>query len=156
MNQWISRPESHRLKWRLRIGEGRKTIQRLTFDTEGAAEEARRAWLRERPGVRERVRARMDRLEPTGHVYFIRSGAGIKIGFTDNIFMRMSALLNAHPRRLALLAMIPGTRTEEGELHRMFAEDRMEGEWFRPSRRLRAFVADLRGVAAREIGRAGP
>src|SRR5690606_2168337 len=76
-------------------------------------------------------------------VYFIRDEGGpIKIGKTRGpVESRLASLQTGNPRRLTLLAT---TRAySERELHSRFWEERIAGEWFKPSRRLLAFVNGL-------------
>ena len=70
------------------------------------------------------------RAERTGHVYYIRRGDLIKIGFTIQLAERMQALLPDE-----VLAVEPGTMRLERERQRQFAEWRYAGgfgpaEWF--------------------------
>jgi hypothetical protein len=74
--------------------------------------------------------------EPTGYVYFIQGGRGpIKIGYTRTLDVerRVAQLQTGCAYKLRILCVIAGSRSDERELHDMFAWDRMEGEWFRPS-----------------------
>lgn len=62
-----------------------------------------------------------------GMVYFLRSGAYIKIGWTGNLKRRM----RTHSPDSVLLATMPGTREDEAHLHRRFAVHRTHGrEWY--------------------------
>jgi hypothetical protein len=81
-----------------------------------------------------------------GFVYFIGSRAfrPIKIGFSDQPKTRLADLQTAHPFRLNLLTCIAGPVALERRLHRVFAADRLMGEWFRRSSRLEHLVAACR------------
>lgn len=68
-------------------------------------------------------------------VYFAERDGLIKIGCSDSPKVRVGAL---HAR---LLAVIPGRYPEERQIHNRFAADRVDGEWFRPSAELVAFIA---------------
>lgn len=79
-------------------------------------------------------------------VYFIQAGDGgpIKIGLADDPDARCAFLQVGNHEDLVLLAVRPGSMTDERELHSRFAAGRLRGEWFR---------ADTPGLRA-EIHRA--
>lgn len=78
-------------------------------------------------------------------IYFIQAeGLGhIKIGFTDHddTLQRLVQLQTGSPVPLRLLGTIPGTLNDEKTLHRRFASDRVQGEWFKPSTKLLALAS---------------
>lgn len=84
-------------------------------------------------------------------VYFIQAkdGGAVKIGRSVNPQERLSGLQTAHPTELRILTKIPGGNTVERSFHALFAADRIrpDGEWFRPSTQLMAFVRELKGAA---------
>jgi hypothetical protein len=62
-----------------------------------------------------------------GTIYYLRSGGHIKIGWTSNLEKRMKA----YPPDTQLLAVQPGTRSDERALHRKFSWLLTHGrEWF--------------------------
>lgn len=65
-------------------------------------------------------------------VYFVggMSTGLIKIGKADNAKRRLMELQTGSPDELVLLAVIPGGRDEEQQLHDRFRETRRHGEWF--------------------------
>lgn len=74
-------------------------------------------------------------------LYFARSLLGgdlIKIGVSAQVDTRMRDL-----KAQALLVM-KGEARREAELHARFADDRITGEWFRPSDALMAFIEENR------------
>lgn len=75
-------------------------------------------------------------------VYFIQAGELIKIGTTANLTGRLGQIATGSPERLKILLVVAGGRTEEKQAHALFAEERVRGEWFRPSERLLAFIAE--------------
>ncbi len=78
-------------------------------------------------------------------VYFIASGDKVKIGITDNIRKRLTALQTSSPTPLRLLASVIGDRATECALHRAFAGYRASGEWFHyegPVRQLVEMIAN--------------
>ncbi len=69
-------------------------------------------------------------------VYFIQASKTkhIKIGTTrGSAKERMASLQTGSPVKLKLLAEIDGDARTEAALHRLFAADRVRGEWFNPS-----------------------
>lgn len=82
-------------------------------------------------------------------VYFLRAAAGpIKIGVTSSLSHRLLRLQTANGRDLRVILVIPGDRAVESALHALFKKERMNGEWFRPSRRLLDFIARCDRAAA--------
>lgn len=81
-------------------------------------------------------------------VYFIQAGkeAKFKIGITNNIDGRLKQLQTGCPYPLNILAIIPGGRKEEKELHRKFKKYSEIGEWFSLNGDLKKFVDELRSL----------
>lgn len=82
------------------------------------------------------------------YVYFISDGAlerrnaVVKIGYAVNLDDRLRALQTGYPHPLSIVAVLPGAPFRlESDLHQLFRADRLNGEWFRASDRLRRFVA---------------
>lgn len=76
-------------------------------------------------------------------VYYLRRkiDGAIKIGFTDRSpSQRARELSNASGLEVELLASEPGTRQDERETLAEFAEERIRGEWFRPSPILLGYI----------------
>jgi hypothetical protein len=69
----------------------------------------------------------------------------IKIGFTDreDIAGRLGELQTGNPRKLICRRLIPGTIEEEQKLHQTFAEERLCGEWFTYSERVKIWEETL-------------
>lgn len=78
-----------------------------------------------------------------GWVYFMRRERLIKIGTTTNLKQRAQQV-NAQ-----VLARIPGSYTEEAQLHRRFATARRHGEWFEPTPELVDLVNRIRADEGR-------
>lgn len=80
---------------------------------------------------------------PVGFVYFIQpvDGGLIKIGWALDPDLRLTQLQCGSPLKLRICRTHPGTRLDEMALHRVFAELREHGEWFRAHPSL-ANVAD--------------
>lgn len=65
-------------------------------------------------------------------VYIITDGEHHKIGYTDlQVERRVAELQTGNPRRLVVVAVLGGGRLLEQNLHAMFAEKRVVGEWFK-------------------------
>jgi Meiotically up-regulated gene 113 len=78
-------------------------------------------------------------VEVYGFVYFVqgRDGGPIKIGFArKDVYARVWQIQAMCPVELKVLVSIPARNTYERYLHRQFADDRLHGEWFNPSKRI--------------------
>lgn len=77
-------------------------------------------------------------------VYFIRMGddGPVKIGYTKDVPARMNALQTASPYPLVLMRQIPGGAAAEHWLHRLFADLRLQREWFQYDPRMATVVPD--------------
>lgn len=67
-----------------------------------------------------------------GYIYFIQtqnSDGYIKIGFEGILNSRLSALQVGNPYKLKYIAQLPYRRWMEGELHDIFRDDWISGEW---------------------------
>lgn len=76
-----------------------------------------------------------------GFVYFVRLGDRIKIGYSENVDKRLTVVPHEE-----VLGVIPGTRDDERAWHKLLADYRTVGEWFRAEPDVLAAVA--RVVAA--------
>lgn len=79
-------------------------------------------------------------------IYFIRSRAlrAVKIGYSSKPRHRLSQLKVASPVALELVAIMPGDRAVERQLHDRFADSRKAGEWFAESRELAKLIKEFR------------
>lgn len=88
---------------------------------------------------------------PTGFVYFITDGETVKIGFSAWPLARMATLQNNTPRKLSLLTQCEGIMFNEHEMHRRFSKLRVQGEWFRPNKKMMKLIGRLqRGIPLSE------
>lgn len=73
-------------------------------------------------------------------IYFVQAkeGGPIKIGYSANVWKRMSSLRSSNPEYLNLLGVMEGDRTEEKRVHSLFK--RKQGEWFDDSPELQEFI----------------
>lgn len=76
-------------------------------------------------------------------VYFIGNARTVKIGVASDPAQRLADLQVGNPRRLSVIAEMPGDERYERILHEHFAELRIRGEWFRHADRLAEFIAAL-------------
>lgn len=68
------------------------------------------------------------------YVYFIRGDitGRIKIGSSWNPLARMRSLAMCASEPMSLLMLLSEQRMSESEAHKLFAEQRIHGEWFAP------------------------
>lgn len=79
-------------------------------------------------------------------LYFIQSlcpEGRIKIGVSSRIASRMGKMMVDCPYPVRLLKSVKDAAHMEKPLHREFSDDRVTGEWFRPSPRLLALIERL-------------
>lgn len=76
---------------------------------------------------------------PAG-VYIVGFSDYVKIGWSSAIEFRLKQLEQNLPVRLTIYRCFEGTVTHERALHRRFKEYRLEGEWFRFSGDLAAWI----------------
>jgi hypothetical protein len=75
-------------------------------------------------------------------VYFIQAvdGGPIKIGHAVNPIARLRELQTAHHKELRILAVMDGGIAKEKEIHDIFADSRVRGEWFKGTRMLIGWI----------------
>lgn len=74
-------------------------------------------------------------------IYFIRCNQYVKIGFCErDPIRRLEKLQIGNPSRLRLVAVKEGSRQDEGDLHCKFHKERVRGEWFNLSERIRKLI----------------
>lgn len=76
-------------------------------------------------------------------IYFIQHTDYLKIGYTNDINIRLSDLQVSCPIKLKVLGLIEGTRKEESEYHKKFKHLGSSGEWFRCTSELLEFTETL-------------
>jgi hypothetical protein len=81
-------------------------------------------------------------MTPNGFVYFIGCGDYVKIGFSRKPDVRIDTLSTANPVNVAVLAVFPGSRAHEAQIHHRFEEFRHRGEWFRRSAPIEDVIAN--------------
>lgn len=78
-------------------------------------------------------------------VYFIETEDHrfVKIGYSRDIKMRLSALKVSSPQNLLLLGWIYGDRATESLIHKQFIHLRRNGEWFSNTQEVKEFISSL-------------
>lgn len=78
----------------------------------------------------------------SGYAYFARpiQGGPIKIGYSAWPELRAGSLHWRHGDSVEILAILDGGRLRERELHGLFAEYRITGEWFAPVQEILDFI----------------
>lgn len=80
-----------------------------------------------------------------GYLYFVLDTSSnlVKIGCTEeDPYVRVATGQNFNPNPLVLLGFFETERSLESKIHVILSSDRVTGEWFKPSRELRAFIAE--------------
>lgn len=97
--------------------------------------------------MRRRAREKGDPWGTQSVVYFLQETGemAIKIGFTSGRKHRVSSIQAGTPRKIVVLAWLPGSREDEAELHRRFSHlNTYQGEWFQPADDLVAFIEEVK------------
>jgi hypothetical protein len=82
------------------------------------------------------------------YVYFIGGESGpVKIGFSIAPRERLASMQMGSPVKLAILALVEGTVTDEKSYHARFAEHRSHGEWFNRHPELEELILSLRPLS---------
>lgn len=80
-----------------------------------------------------------------GTIYFIesKSQGAIKVGFADDLYMRLKGLQTGNPAILTIKAEIPGTRECEELIHRLLKKYRTNREWYPATHLFDMLIDDL-------------
>lgn len=79
-------------------------------------------------------------LTPRTHVYFLRVGDLIKIGYSGHVYQR----LRDYPPNTEILGIFPGTKKVEADLHGRFRYALRKGrEWYRPAQEILDYIDDM-------------
>lgn len=79
---------------------------------------------------------------PAGEiVYFVYSAGRIKIGYSTGMRGRHRNLLSSGPFPPVVFLIVAGSVEDEQAIHRKFDAERLHGEWFALSDRLRTYLA---------------
>lgn len=96
------------------------------------------AWENRHEEQTEAVRARN-----VSFVYFVKSGAYVKIGVTRDFSKRLRHLQNGNPKPLKCLCLVDGSQKMEKALHAKFAKERALNEWFRLTPEIATLIDQL-------------
>jgi hypothetical protein len=90
-------------------------------------------------------------------VYFISADDDlVKIGYTTSLNSRLRSLRTAHPKELRILFVIPGSRDDEQELHRRFADFCVGREWFKRCDAINDYITDQLTMRVYTVARIEP
>lgn len=103
-----------------------------------------------RPGIL-RLTPPHERTDGDNVVYFALRDGLIKIGTSHGVHKRVQTL-----GRAQLLGCHPGGFAEERRVHELFADSRVEGEWFADSFELRTYIAEHCTIPERPAPSPGP
>jgi hypothetical protein len=80
-----------------------------------------------------------------GALYFISSDTqqAVKIGFAENVYMRLKSLQTGNPDELKLLAYVPCFAEAEVLLHRALKHKRIRLEWYPDDAELETLIYEL-------------
>ena len=83
-----------------------------------------------------------------GWVYFVRADDLniVKIGYTDNLRLRLDTLRGMSPVGLSLIASFQAPPEYERSLHKKFAYLRDHGEWFKYTSEIHRFIKDKKSA----------
>ena len=112
--------------------------ERITSQTKGGAHYQHSIWIRQHKldewKVRTNYLRRSTEQNKKGLVYFIHVEGDFerfKIGYTINIAERLASLQTGNADLLVVYKTIENvTKQKESELHRLFSQYRIRGEWF--------------------------
>jgi Meiotically up-regulated gene 113 len=79
-------------------------------------------------------------LKPYVYVIGPMNRGPVKIGISGAPEGRLRELQTGHPEILCVLATFPGGEEHEQALHKFFAPERLQGEWFKRTPRVRKFI----------------
>lgn len=98
---------------------------------------------------RQQIRELDRKSESLAFVYFMRRTDGlIKIGYSYDPKKRLFQVRAQCKQQVDILATVQGAKKLEGDLHKKYAADRVEGEWFAESPELLAEIERHRTVPA--------
>lgn len=91
---------------------------------------------------------------PLTFIYFIQpvDGGPIKIGRATDPIKRLGELQVGNPYELRITRIVVAPAIQEKRLHQLFADARLQGEWFRPYAQLAAIADALADDGLGDIG----
>jgi hypothetical protein len=82
-------------------------------------------------------------------IYFIRAEKAIKIGYSKTItgaIRRLKSFQTGNYQDLSIIKIIYGTHSLESDIHKLFKDIRIKGEWFLHDDKLIWFIVKLLGI----------
>ena len=75
-------------------------------------------------------------------IYFIqgKESGNIKIGYSIQPDKRINNLQTAHYEKLEVIGLLHGSMEDESNIHKMFKEYHLRGEWYSPGGKLLEFI----------------
>lgn len=92
--------------------------------------------------VQRTTRRRQFAVHPRVYFMFCEMCDVVKVGFSRDFRVRRRELQRGTGHPLRVLGIHPGNRQIEARVHALFAAERVEGEWFRPSRALLRYIEE--------------
>lgn len=89
-------------------------------------------------------------------IYFVQTHDNeyVKVGKADDVQKRLSGLQTGSPRKLKLLAAIPGDHEQERAIHQRFSHLRTHGEWFYATPEIVTYAVKSSALAGADIASA--
>lgn len=89
----------------------------------------------------------------TTYVYFVRVGSDgpVRIGTSSRIAHDLHDIQLNNAEALEVLCVTPGSTLIEEKVHYLFADDRLQGDWYHPTDSLMLFISALPDVS-RQLG----
>ena len=78
------------------------------------------------------------------HIYFIRCLDSVKIGYSKNPDMRLTALQTANPNKLELLYSFPSFQWKEKEIHQELIAHHINLEWYKYNDYVKEYIEKLK------------
>jgi len=78
------------------------------------------------------------------HIYFIRSLDSVKIGYSKNPSIRLSALQTANPNKLEMIYSFPSFQQTEDKIHNDLRKHHVYLEWFKYNDEVKQYIEDIR------------
>lgn len=76
-------------------------------------------------------------------VYFFRAGQFVKVGCSVDVLGRKAILQSGNPLKLEIVGIIPRAgKSTEKRIHKYLTKDRVQGEWFKWSKRVEAYIKE--------------
>lgn len=87
-------------------------------------------------------------------VYFVQADSSdgyVKIGYSKDYGKRLIDLQISSPYKLTLIALLPGSKVDEGITHEKFSVYRIRGEWFYPNKHMYDYLYESKSLYSETI-----